>query len=187
MLNTIGQRGVTLIEILIAFALVALLTVIAVPAYNTFLQNTQIRNAAEAIVNGMQIAKAEAVRRNTSAQVVVGPGSGWVVSLPLTGTNVQERSAAEGSAGVTVVINDLDADGAADDAADRVTFNGMGWRVANGDGSPSIAQVDFSNPGGGTCKHVDDGPMRCLRLLVQPGGAVRMCDPAVLAGDPRAC
>jgi type IV fimbrial biogenesis protein FimT len=127
------------------------------------------------------------VRRNTSAQLVVGPGSGWVVSLPLIGTQVQERSAAEGSAAVVVVVNDLDADGAADDAADTLTFNGMGWRVANGDGSPSISQVDFSNPTGGTCKHVDDGAMRCLRVLVQPAGAVRMCDPAVAAGDPRAC
>ncbi len=181
------QTGVTLVEILIALALIAILTVIAVPAYSTFLQNSQIRNAAESIVNGMQIARAESVRRNASSQVVIGPGSGWIVSLPSSGTQVQQRSAAEGSASVVVVINDLDADGAADDAADRITFNGMGWRVANGDGSALISQIDFSNPAGGTCKHVDDGPMRCLRLLVQPAGAVRMCDPAVAAGDPRAC
>jgi type IV fimbrial biogenesis protein FimT len=174
-----SQHGVTLIEILVSFTLVALLMVIAVPAYNTWLQNTQIRNAAEAVVNGMQIARAEAVRRNTLAQLVLTGGSSWTVSLPLTGEQIQERPAAEGSAGAVVEI--LPA------AADRISFNGMGWVAPNNDASPSITQLDFSNPSGGACKHVADGPMRCLRIAISSGGAFRMCDPAVAAGDPRAC
>jgi type IV fimbrial biogenesis protein FimT len=179
---------VSLVEVLIACALVALLTVMAVPSYNTWLQNSQIRNAAEAFANGLQLARAEAVRRNTLAQLQVGPGTGWVVTLALTGEQVQARPAAEGSASAAVVVNDLDGDGAADDAADRVTFNGMGWRIANVDASPPITQLDFSNPTGGICQHVDpDGEMRCLRVVVQAAGSTRMCDPAVAAGDPRAC
>jgi type IV fimbrial biogenesis protein FimT len=182
-----SQRGVTIVEMLIGLAIIALLTVMAVPAYNTWLQNSQIRNAAESVVNATNIARAEAVQRNTPTELRMGPGSSWAVILQATGTQVQERPAAEGSVGVAVVINDLDGDGTADNAADRVTFNGMGWRVANADASPTISQLDFSNPTGGTCKHVNNGAMRCMRVVIQAAGATRMCDPAVAIGDPRAC
>jgi type IV fimbrial biogenesis protein FimT len=174
-----SQRGVTLIELLIGFALIALLTVMAVPAYNGWLQSSQIRNAAESIVNGMQIARAESVRRNTLAQLALTGGSSWTVSLPLTGEQIQDRPAAESSTGAVVAIQPA--------GADRISFNGMGWVAANNDASPSITQLDFSNPTGGACKHVSNGPMRCLRIVVSTGGAFRMCDPAVAAGDPRAC
>jgi type IV fimbrial biogenesis protein FimT len=187
LMRKISQQGVSLIEILIAFSLVALLAIMAVPSYSTWLQNTHIRNAAEGLSNGLQLARAEAVRRNTLTELQVA-GAGWVLTLPLTGEQVQARTAAEVAPSVSVVINDLDGDGAADDMADRVTFNGMGWRIANVDASPTIDQVDFSNPAGGTCIHLDaDAQMRCMRVVVRAAGSTRMCDPAVAPGDPRAC
>ncbi|MGH8693968.1 MAG: pilus assembly FimT family protein, partial [Burkholderiales bacterium] len=41
------QSGVTLIELLIGLALIGILLVMAVPAYQFWIQNVQIRNAAE--------------------------------------------------------------------------------------------------------------------------------------------
>ncbi|MCC6472780.1 MAG: hypothetical protein IT514_03450, partial [Burkholderiales bacterium] len=44
-----------------------------------------------------------------------------------------------------------------------------------------------TNPSGGACA-ADGGPMRCLNVLVSPGGQIKMCDPAVAAtGDTRRC
>jgi type IV fimbrial biogenesis protein FimT len=186
--NQNQQGGFSLIELLIGFAVIGILTVIAIPAFQQWLRNAEIRNAAEAIANGIQIARAEAISRNVTVQMVIGPGTGWTVSEVVTGTQIQQRSTLEGAGGAALIINDLDADGVSDDPdADRLTFSGMGWRVANGDGSPLVRRTDFNNPLGGSCKHIDGGSMRCMRVVIAASGASRMCDPAVAAGDPRAC
>jgi type IV fimbrial biogenesis protein FimT len=45
-----------------------------------------------------------------------------------------------------------------------------------------------TNPAGGACKTAGgDEPMRCLNIVVTPGGRVRMCDPSVAGPDTRAC
>ena len=174
MLNRRPQSpGFTLIEMLIGISLVTILMLTAVPAFNHWIANSRIRNAAEGIINGMQIARAEAVRRNTLAQIVIGSDSGWTVSLPLTGEQVQQRPAADGASNVTVTI--LPA------GADTLTFSGMGWVANNDDASPSITRIDVTSAtAAGT-------EVRPLRVILGTGGAMKMCDPAVAAGDPRAC
>ena len=77
-----NQQGVTLIELLIAIAIVAILAGIAVPNFTTWLQNTQIRTATEAVKNGLQLARAEAIRRNEPVNFVLSSvtGTNWTVS-----------------------------------------------------------------------------------------------------------
>ena len=48
------QRGVTLIELMIGLAIVALVLFVAVPSFGIFLQNSQIRNAAGSVLDGLQ-------------------------------------------------------------------------------------------------------------------------------------
>lgn len=169
------QSGFTLIEIMIGLAVLGLLSVLAVPAYQHWVRNTQIRNGTEGLLNGMQLARAEAVRLNAQVQLVVGPGpgTGWTVSNAVTGTTIQSRSMQQGSTDASISIQPA--------GADRVTFNGMGWLNSNGDGSASITQIDVTS---GSYTGTETRP---LRLVVSAGGMVRMCDPAVGAGDPRAC
>lgn len=182
------QRGVTLIELMIGFALIGILTVMAVPAYQGFMRNTEIRNSAEALANGIQTARVEAIRRNALVEIILGPGTGWTIQLAATGDQIEQHPAGVGTGNAAVVINDMDDDWVTDDAdADRITFNGMGWRVANSDASPVINRLDVFNAGSGTCLHDAGGTLRCLRLVVAAGGGSRMCDPATAAGDPRAC
>jgi type IV fimbrial biogenesis protein FimT len=64
--------------------------------------------------------------------------------------------------------------------ADRITFNGMGWLATNNNGSPTITRIDVASTMVGT-------EIRALRVTVGAGGVMKMCDPAVAAGDPRAC
>jgi len=188
LVNRHSKGGFTLIELLIGFALVGILTVMAIPAFGNWIRNTEIRTAAESIANGIQIARVEAISRNVQVQMVFGPGTGWTVSVVPTGTQIQQRSSLEGSGGAVLILNDEDGNGVSDDpAADRITFNGMGWRVPNADASPLVNRMDLRNPVGGTCKHVDGGAMRCMRTVITASGSARMCDPAVAIGDPRAC
>jgi type IV fimbrial biogenesis protein FimT len=167
------QRGLTLIEVGISLLLISILTVIAVPTFQFWVQNSQIRNAAEGMLNGMQLARAEAVRRNTLVQVVLGTDSSWTVTTAVAGTPIQQRDSKEGSANARIAV--LPA------GADRVTFNGMGWVTSNSDGSSPIAQIDV------TSATMAGTEIRALRLIISTGGLLKMCDPVVTAGDPRAC
>lgn len=195
------QRGFTLIEMMIALAIVAMVLFVGVPAFTIFLQNQQIKNAAQTVMIGLSSARAESIRRNaavrfqfvsdlTAGCTLTTNSLAWVVSLadPSSACDatpgdtaapqiVEKRSATEGTRNVTVVAD-----------ATTATFSGLGRLTGAG-----ITQIDFSNSTG-TCEHVDlvNGTMRCLRVVISPGGEARMCDPKVAvpvppAIDPRAC
>ena len=194
--------GFTLIELMITIAVFALLLMVGLPSMNTWLQNQQIRTSAEAVQAGLQLARAEALRRNapvrfqlvdtlTAGCALFDRGTNWIVSIndptglcnvpesdvaaPLT---IQKRSGAEGTP------NALVRGWSGPAAGTTVTFNGLG-RVT---GAGTITQIDVTNASG-NCQPA--GPMRCLQLNISSGGQVRMCDPnvnpAVDPNDPRLC
>ena len=187
------QSGVTLIELLIGMAIAGILLMVGVNSYTQWMQNQQTRVAAESILNGMQVARVEAVKRNTTARFVLCglPASSWEIlaasaTAPLPAASaacgsgstatvgeerVQERSGQEGSRNVSVAVTP--------NGATTVTFNGLGRITSNFDGSTPFTQVDVSNPNGN----------RPLRITVSVAGSLRMCDPSanLKAGDPRKC
>jgi type IV fimbrial biogenesis protein FimT len=177
-------RGFSLIEVIVVVTVLAMALLFAVPGFATFLQNQHIRIAGDAILNGLQVARAEAIRRNLSVQVAINvPDTGWTVSESVSGTVVQSRAHEEGSRNANISTTPA--------GATTVTFSPLGGVTANADGSLPVTRVDITNPGGGACQTTTNAAgMRCLRILVTGGGSTRMCDPAVPATtppDPRAC
>jgi type IV fimbrial biogenesis protein FimT len=199
------QSGFTLVEIMISLVVLGVLIALAAPSFSSWLQNQQIRAAAEATLNGLQLARAEAVRRNaqvrfqfvsdlTSSCTLVTSSTdriNWVVSLgdPTGACNVtvnaappgpviQSRAAEEGSPNVQVVITP-----GGSPAPTAVTFSPLGSVVStNSDGSVAFTRLDLDNPA------ITGGAARPLRIVISAGGSARMCDPAVAtAGDPRVC
>jgi len=165
------QRGITLIEMMIALVIIAMLILVAMPSFSAWLANAQIRNGAEAVLNGMQFARSQAVQFNAPVQFELSGNSSWTVTRVSDGEELQSR-AEEGSATSEATV--------LPDGATQLTFNGMGWIVANDDGSDSITQVDVAST-------VEVDGVRPLRVTITPGGSVKMCDPAVAAPDPRVC
>jgi type IV fimbrial biogenesis protein FimT len=164
--------GFSLIELMIGIVVMIILATLTAPSFKTWIQNSQIRTAAESITNGLQRARAEAVARNTDVAFALGAGTSWAVSAVSDPVPpIESRPGNEGSKDVTVTA--LAADLAT--PATTVTFNNLGGVVP---AVASLAQVDFTAVGGN----------QNLRVTIGVGGNARMCDPNVAPGSsPRAC
>lgn len=165
------QRGLTIVELMIGLTITAVILAIGVPSFGVWVQNTRVRNAADALINGMNLARGEAVRRNSAVMFELSRDSSWEVSV--NGTTIQKRPAADGSSGITVTPSG---------GATQVTFNGVGAVIANADGSISLTQVDVESD----LASRSDGA-RPLRVMLSLAGSMRMCDPSVASDDPRTC
>ena len=165
--------GFSLIELLIGMTIMAVVIAIGMPSYSAWIQNTRIRTAAESIQNGLQVARAEAVKRNVSVQFVLSDGAAWLVGCETVNSAcpaiIQSRTAGEGSSGDITL---------ATDAAFTVVFNNLG--TVNASPTP-FTQVDVDS----SVATAD----RPLRITIGVGGNIRMCDPSTTLSstDPRKC
>lgn len=167
--------GFTLVELMIAIAVLFIMALLALPNFSIWIQNTQIRTAGEGILNGLQLARAEAIRRNANIELRMDVSSGWTVSVVGPPAQViQSRLAAEGSGAAAVIITP--------NTTTRVTFDSFGSRAAtNNDGSVPIEEIKIDAP------QIAAADSRELCILIRSGGNVRMCDPQVAATDTRTC
>jgi type IV fimbrial biogenesis protein FimT len=167
------SRGFTLVEIMVAVGVSAILMAIAVPTMRSFIENSRIRAASESLQNGLSLARNEAVRRNERIEFVAQV-TGWVVRVPGSGTPLHDASGREGRGGLTLTI--------APNGADRITYDAFGRVTANADASAALTQVDVvsTNP-------PSSGNYRPLRVQIQATGASRLCNPAVGLGNPAVC
>lgn len=186
MLNRRSRHtGVSLIEVLVSMVIFSILLAAAMPSFSQFIQNRKVRSGTDAILQGLNLAKAEAVRRNTSVQVAISADTGWVVGcvtaveadnngdgLPDCTANIQTRPGGEGSAGVQ-------------STAVTLAFNAYGKVPA----LTANSTINVDNPTAGTCE-ASGGSLRCLRVVVSPAGQIRTCDPQLTttnASSPQAC
>ena len=197
-MKPVSTPGFTLIEMAVVIAIVAILMGLAAQNYRAWIANSQIRTAAETLVEGLSAARNEAIRRNRAISFRLvsdlsdecktsDTGTSWVVSVndPAKKCDhdiseseepqiVAKKAASERTATVTIAA--LSTDGTS--TASSVTFSGVG-RVVLG-GAP-IARIDVDSSA------LSAEASRDLRIVVSSGGMIRMCDPAVGGEDPRKC
>lgn len=172
------QSGLSMVEVMVVVAILSALMATGLPSFMDWVQNTQIRTAAESIVSGLQVARTEALRRNTPVQfILTGNGgvgeTGWEVRVRNSNELLQSKPAGEG--GTKAQLATVPGD------ARMVTFTGIGRVMNNPDGSARLTQVNIDNPSLSAAKSRD------LRVTISDGGSVRMCDPATSGSDTRAC
>jgi type IV fimbrial biogenesis protein FimT len=185
-----AQRGFTIIEIMISLTVLAVLIALGAPGFADWIQAQRIRTSAEAITNGMQVARGEAIRQNLAVSLgLEPPTTAWTACLSTvspcdsttpTGSFIQKKAAQEGSGSTSV--------SAVPGGAILATFSALGNVIDNPDGSARLTQVNVAPSDPSLCSAAG-GTMRCLRIVVSPAGSIRMCDPtpAIVAPDPRAC
>lgn len=169
------QSGLTLIELMIAIALVAILTAVAFPSFSTWLANLKVRAVAESVSAGMHAARVEAAKRNATVRFHLDSavGGGWTVSVVDGGAIVEQKSAGQGGS-VMVTVGEA-----------SIEFNSLGQR-SNPDAAVGTIVANISKPDSGSCQ-ADGGSVRCLMISISVNGQVRLCDPARPDGDPQAC
>jgi len=167
--------GFSLIELIIAIAIVGLVSAIAMPSYATWIKNSRVRAAAESIQNGLQIARADAIKGNTLVEFKLDEllNSTWEINQCLSADNcntpLHKRAATEGSSTEIIVT-------ATPSASKKILFNNLGSVAAN---PIPFNQLDI---------HLS-GADRPLRVTLGVGGNTRVCDPSpsLSATDPRRC
>jgi type IV fimbrial biogenesis protein FimT len=197
------QRGFTLVELVVTFAVLAILALLAAPSFTDWIRNTQVRSVADAMQNGLRLAQAEAVRRSRLVVFSLTAGEpGAAVKAAANGSNWSINA---------VPVGDIDQDpklqfvqgGAFPDVAPGVTISGPAFICFNSEGRLAVGVTGFT---GVVCPAPTDGTTidyeisraegqlrrgsdRPLQISVAVGGQVRMCDPAkaLSATNPDGC
>ena len=179
------KRGFSLVELIIVIAIFAVLSAFAIPSYTQMVQNNRIKTAVESVQNGLQVARAEAVKRNAPVQFDLrGSDSAWTVCVvpavpgacpnPDNANTIQSRSVGEGSsADIDVVTSN----------AGPFVFNGLGTLTSPAAAASGLISIDVDN----SAMTVSDS--RELRIVLGAGGTIKTCDPALstTGTDPRRC
>lgn len=180
--------GVTLLEMMIGLTVVSCLLLVGMPSFSAWIQDLQIRNAAESLQSGLQLARNEAVRRNRPVRMMLEDAGGlvaWTVGCIPSAADcpnvIGQRSASEGGRNARMAAAEVKN---ADDFSSPLTagsglpasviFNGLG-EVAGA--APNRIEVS----------HAALGSARRLVLVIS-GGMTRLCNPALARpASPQGC
>jgi type IV fimbrial biogenesis protein FimT len=127
--------GWTLVELMIALALAAIMVTLAVPGYHDWIATYQLASHAEHLANSLALARSEAIKRGHRVNLCPAPGgvrcadganwdAGWLVYVDANrdGRNADDepvlRAEAAAPAGIQVRANRP--------VADYVSFTGLG-------------------------------------------------------------
>lgn len=148
------QRGLTLIELLVAIAVLAILLTAAVPGFRAFVENSRATAASNELATALALARSEAIKRGLSASVCPGDNGwdgGWRVLL---GANCNAadnlRTWAESGEGISIASNRA-----------VITFGALGGLETD------PATISFTVPGcsGNRARQLDVGPAGAVSVI----------------------
>lgn len=150
------QGGLTLIELMVAIAILAILATVAAPSFTRYFAAQRVKGAAEEIYADLQFARMESVQRNAPVQVTFASGGYTIVS---NGVTLKQASLHQGS---TISFG----------SSMVVTFDPV-----------RATAVVTGGPGATVSAEGTDGT---LRISISPSGRANLCSPeGTFKGYPR--
>lgn len=152
-------RGMTLVELMVAMTVLALLVVAATPSFTDYTSNSRLREAGTTLQTELLIAQSEAVKRNR------------IVRLTTSGATIQVLEAND--VNNMVLLRERTLGGGATAGTVTVDFSPRGYPVDRSV-APTVdfvaRSIDIALPGV-TCS----ADYRCPGLRVDAGGGIRLC------------
>jgi type IV fimbrial biogenesis protein FimT len=78
------QAGLTLIELLVSVAILALLLTLAAPSFTSYIDRTRFTSGVDAVAASLQLARSEAYRNGQYVGIQFQGGSSWCIGSILT-------------------------------------------------------------------------------------------------------
>jgi len=171
--------GVSLIEILIAFAIMGILVALGVPQFTAMIQRSNVKSAVEFYGEGMRYARSMAIQRNVVARFLLDDNNGWTVAWCQPTSNAPCNEAAKwtddrsrsgnalGDLKITTCPGDVK----------EIDFSALGWVTAQGVVPMAALRIDSPNI-----------EVRSAQLQINLSGTVSQCDPTITSSaDSRYC
>lgn len=181
------SRGFTLVELIVAIAIIGIMSSMALPAFQGMVAGIRVRSTAESFNSGLQLARSEAIKQNSRTSFdfsTTGETTGeWTVCSSTaiypcpTASIVQIKRSAEASQNVVITATPA--------GSTMTTFTGLGRQYTdpitlalnNPNGTAEVTTVDFS--AAGTSKR--------YRVVISSAGSAKLCDPSLPASNVKAC
>jgi|GEM_PF-6786780 len=168
------QKGMSLIELLVVLAIMGILLMGMVSLGKNYVANAKVRSTSEELREGLLYARMQAITRNTVVNFSATSNGSWQVTTPFsTPANAVIQSRSTNVAAINVV--GVDATG---NTLMSTSFSGSGRPV-----NPLIFNI---TPQAVSCNGANGGSATCLRVQVDNGGQVKICNPGA-ASAPYAC
>lgn len=199
------HHGYTLIEVMVGIAILGTLLAVGVPNMTHWIVANKARAASEFYLEGLSMARRQAVAHNARSRFVLTPGDNgqydWQVDLcfPVPGTPCTDDAGnwstaapaatgdPQGAAGFRSVFrpaaglppSSVLAPTVAPEEASAVYFTELGWVDTSIGGRLALLRLD---PAAALA-----GDVRAAAVAVTLAGMASKCDPAAVAPDSRAC
>lgn len=80
------RSGFTLVELMVTIAILAILAAVAVPQFNSFIDRQRLLGGVESVIDQIQLARTEAVKRSGDVVVTINSGANWFVGTSTAAT-----------------------------------------------------------------------------------------------------
>lgn len=150
-LSTRSVRGLTLVELMVALAVGAVLLATAAPYMGDYMSNSRLRENGNLLLGEALFAQSEAIKRNSTVRLTTSGSTIQVLdaSVPATPVLIRERSTTGSITLTTATVN----------------FGVEGRPTPFG----TAVAIDVAGPT--SCS----SDVRCPGLRIDAGGAVRLC------------
>lgn len=172
-MKTRAVRGFTLLELIVALVVLAILAAVAVPSMSSFFARKRVEGVATELATDLQYARSEAVQRNATVRITFGTGCYVIHTVGSSATScTQSGGATLGTGAIGIKTVQLDANSSASlnpvASLTYVAFDSVRGMASWNGSSTTLGAIDITS---------NAGPPWQLRVSVTAVGRTRTCSP----------